>query len=344
MAPLSHEAVHCARGIGSELTWPDAWEHLTGPHPQIYNAAIPVAGACWLVTLAICIPHLRRLAAFGRRAAVTRLRSRQVQVLAAVPVVILTFRFAALLAPRIWKVLFCVAAMYEVFAFWTLKNFLFGMLAPSFDEAVKKLEDQHDCKMWAVLPFARCWRPCTPSRAPRRMDLLWVRGLVWQFIVLVPLMVVVEISEFTSEKVHQSICVFEVLSLMSAMYGIFALLEATHYPLEGKRTHAKFWVVKGTFIANMLVFRIACRNIHGDVRVGDLCYSSETVATAWCGLIASVFAALLAALVLYAYPVTDLIDNEADKYGEEYGDDDSTWSGEYSDGSCASSDDFRHYP
>merc|ERR1712032_1220168 len=80
----------------------------------------------------------------------------------------------------------------------------------------------------------------------------------------------------------------------------------THTPLENRRTHAKFWTVKGTFIANMLTFRISCELLHHDMKVGDNCYTSETIATAWSGLIAALLTVPMALLSLYAYPENDL--------------------------------------
>jgi hypothetical protein len=244
------------------------------------------------------------------------LRVRQVRTVAAVPLTIVAFKFAAMVAPRIWKLLFLLAAGYEVFAFWTLVQLLLGMVAPSFDEAVQELAALSDTKMWAVPPLACCFKSCASPRPPRREDLLVIRGLVWQFIIFVPMVAVAEMAEELPERVHKILPKLEALSLVTAMFGIFALLEATHEVLTERRTHAKFWVVKGTFIANLASFRIACAFVQNDVRVGNMCYTSETVATAWSGLFAAVVSVPLALLGTYAYPQEDLIDKLKSGEGE----------------------------
>ncbi|CAK0806671.1 unnamed protein product, partial [Prorocentrum cordatum] len=304
----------CPRGIGASLLWPDVPEHLLGPHPVVYSFAIPVAGVCLIATSLISAPHLWRLSAPDAAGAKMALRVRQVRTVAAVPLTIVAFKFAAMVAPRIWKLLFLLAAGYEVFAFWTLVQLLLGMVAPSFDEAVQELAALSDTKMWSVPPVACCFRPFATPQPPRREDLLIIRCLVWQFIIFVPAIAAAEMAEELPERLHNILPKLETLSLVTAMYGIFALLEATHEVLIERRTHAKFWVVKGTFIANLASFRLACAFVRSDVRVGNMCYTSETIATAWSGLFAAVMSVPLALLSTYAYPQDDLIDKA--KFGE----------------------------
>lgn len=300
--------LECPRGIGAELQWPNGKQHLFGQHPLIYNYAIPIAGVCLLVTSIISIRQLCRLSAPQAAGPAIPNRVRQTRTVVAVPLVIAAFKFASLVAPRIWKLLFLVAAVYEVFAFWSLMQLILGFVAASFDEVVEVLSELADAKMWAVLPFTYVFRPCVQPRAPRRQDLLVIRSLVWQFVVIVPLVAAAEITEtsFLPHLAHELLPKLEAVSLGLAMFGIFSLLEATHTPLEDRRTHAKFWTVKGTFIANMFTFRVSCALLHDDVKVGGNCYTSETVATAWSGLIAAVLTVPLALLGVYAYPEDDL--------------------------------------
>ncbi|CAK0806676.1 unnamed protein product, partial [Prorocentrum cordatum] len=226
----------CPRGIGASLLWPDVPEHLLGPHPVVYSFAIPVAGVCLIATSLISAPHLWRLSAPDAAGAKMALRVRQVRTVAAVPLTIVAFKFAAMVAPRIWKLLFLLAAGYEVFAFWTLVQLLLGMVAPSFDEAVQELAALSDTKMWSVPPVACCFRPFATPQPPRREDLLIIRCLVWQFIIFVPAIAAAEMAEELPERLHNILPKLETLSLVTAMYGIFALLEATHEVLIERRS------------------------------------------------------------------------------------------------------------
>uniref|UniRef100_A0A7S2QEQ7 Uncharacterized protein n=1 Tax=Zooxanthella nutricula TaxID=1333877 RepID=A0A7S2QEQ7_9DINO len=259
----------------------------------------------------ISLPHLRKL--YCVRRPVVQERLRMFCIVASAPMVICFFKFSSVLWPKVWKVLFLCATLYEVIAFWTFMRLIYNMVVDDdvdyLDERiVKVLQEGAPSKLWAVPPIACCFRPLVPARKFRKCDLVAVRCLMWQFMVITPVVAVADWTSAIEEEIQLKLQKIEVLSLVLAMYALFCLLEATSARLHAVHSHSKFWTIKGIFIANTLTFRVTSALVEKDVRVGDACYSHEAMAAAWAGMVTAALAVPLAGLSRRAYPVEECFD------------------------------------
>lgn len=301
----------CPRGVGAAVEWPHVFHHLRGNQhgkwPMAYKVAIPTISFCLLLISLMLLPHVQVLMDEARKE--ESQRGQRIVLIASVPLAIVALKFVAVLAPRTWKLLFLVVAIYEVLAFRSFKNVILELV--SADNGGKKpvevMAAAEPVALWAVPPLACCFKPCASKKSFTDFDLWVIETLLVQFMIIKPLVALAEMSEYMTHELEEKVGRFEVLSLLFAMYGLFALLEASHSVLHERRLgHAKFWVIKGVFIASTATFRICCNIFRQDLRAGDFCYTSETLASAWSGAATAVFCVPLAILARYAFPTTDL--------------------------------------
>lgn len=230
-------------------------------------------------------------------------------LIASVPLAVTALKYVAVLAPRTWKALYVLAAVYEVFAFRAFRSLVLELV--SVDNAgkdpVKVMAEAEPVAPWAVPPLACCLRPCARKRHFTPTDDRLSEVLLAQFMVVKPVAAVIEMTENLTHSQEKRLGEVELLSLLLAMYGLFSLLEASHAVLpEHRHGHSKFWVIKGVFIASTATFRLCAEVFQTDLRAGDFCYTSETLATAWAAAIMAVLCVPLARLAVHAFPVTDL--------------------------------------
>ncbi|CAE8627896.1 unnamed protein product [Polarella glacialis] len=292
----------CTKGVGSVVEWPRVSDHLFGPHPPVYDYAIPITGTALVIIAGILVPHLWNL--WSAKPAQQQ-RVWQTRTVAAVPLVIALFKFLALVAPHVWKLLFLLIACFEVLAFWSFLKLILGFVGSSDNDILEVLQRAAPTRMWTSPPLGCFFRACVTPRLPEQQDLLAIRVLVWQFIVLAPATAAAEMSGSMPESVHLALGRIEVASLLLAMYGLFAMMAMTYDVLEHYRCYSKFWMIKGTFIANTAIFRIARRFMQHDVLTGNTCYAKDTLAGAWAGVLTVVICLPLSVLCRYAFTSQD---------------------------------------
>jgi len=312
----------CYRGYGAALVWPHTAEHLKGPRPPEYDYLIPVVSLCAVLCILILTPVLyyivhiywvsAELDQSGNGNGKAGARAQRswpaiwMGITAASPGVIVMCKLLAVIAPRLWKILFLLATIYEVTAFWCFMKLVFSFVGKDDEEILARFAEAPATRMWAAPPLACCFRPCIRERQPDAGDLRTIRALLTQFLIISPLMAVIECSEKLSHHAHKVVGRIEVLSLLLAMYGLFALIIATHDVLPNHRLHAKFWTVKGSFIASMAIFRIFCEVLSDDVRVGGRCYTREMIAAAQAGTLTAILTVGFSGLASYAFRPEDL--------------------------------------
>merc|ERR1712039_635570 len=98
----------------------------------------------------------------------------------------------------------------------------------------------------------------------------------------------------------------DLVSLVACVFAELSLIRMAHELLESRRAHAKFWTMKALFVANTASFRICSKFIKSDVVVGDLCYTSETLAAAYSCAFTALFASAVAAMAAWAFTPADL--------------------------------------
>lgn len=295
----------CPHGIGAVLAIPNVRQHLLGQHPAVYDWAMPVSAMSSVMMLFVAVPHLHELKQ-AEYSSEFQERQKLTIVASAVPAVVSAFKFLAIFGPRLWKILFLFAACYEVLAFWCFKQLILNLAGGSDEWSEKEvlaiLATQEPLpKMWASPPLACCFKPCARRRAVLERDLGLISALMWQFIIILPMVSLLDMFE-AMEKFHEHLAQLETASLVLAMYSLFSLLDATHVTLHHHRTHAKFWTIKGTFIGSTMVLRIVSTIVTKDVKIGNECYSAGALAAAYSGAITAVLAVPLAALSRYAFP------------------------------------------
>merc|ERR1712039_773966 len=98
----------------------------------------------------------------------------------------------------------------------------------------------------------------------------------------------------------------DLVSLVACVFAELSLIRMGHEFLESRRAHAKFWTMKALFIANTASFRICSKGVRSDIIVGNLCYSSETLAAAYSAAFTALFASAVAAMAACAFAPADL--------------------------------------
>merc|ERR1719401_2014969 len=79
---------------------------------------------------------------------------------------------------------------------------------------VKVMQECAPSKLWAVPPLACCFRPLVPPRKFTKCDLFTVRFLMWQFVIITPLVAVADWTNAIEEEMHFKIQKLEVVSLV----------------------------------------------------------------------------------------------------------------------------------
>lgn len=302
----------CQHGIGETLALPDLRQHLLGEQPYVYSVAIPVASLASMLVLVVAVPHLRTLWSVEESPQLTQ-RARLTRTVAAVPMVVSSVKFLAILAPRIWKLAYLLSALYEVLVFWCFLKLVLNMVSgsdrrSSTAEALDALRKAGPTEMWASPPLLCCGRFCLRPHQVREGDLLAVRVLVWQFIIILPSCILASMFA-TLEPWEEVLGKLEMFSLLLAMQGLFALLGASHDLLEDQQAHAKFWTIKATFVASTMSIRICTSLVRDDESISGFCYSAGALASAWASMITTVVAIPLACLSRHAFPPEQLLDN-----------------------------------
>lgn len=140
-------------------------------------------------------------------------------------------------------------------------------------------------------------------------DVRIAKVLVGQFVAVVILMACIELDDVWAEKYRKPLTLIDTISLVLCVVAELSLIRAAHGLLEGKRPHAKFWTMKALFIANTASYRITSLFITTDMRIGDLCYTSETLRAAYSGTVTALVAALVAVLASFSFVPKDLTDD-----------------------------------
>lgn len=292
-------------------------EHLGSAQPAEYHVWIPLTCAAVLLTCAIAVPGLVGMSSGeqpqGERGQRLAQRLLSMRVIAAAPMVISVLKLFAVLAPRTWKMVFLLAAIYEVAAFRGFLWLILGFIAETPEEAMSVLaSSSQQRRIWMVPPCCCVWvfcLPCMVPRVPVPKDLQVIHLLMWQFIVIVPVVACMELIDAIPERWHGYLVNLDVVSLLLAMYGLFALLFMAEGVLgHHARCHAKFWAVKWTFIANTVVFRGTLRTVHNDLLMpSGACYTMEALAAGRSAAITAVLMMPLSYLAChYAYRKEDL--------------------------------------
>merc|ERR1719223_2537856 len=138
------------------------------------------------------------------------------------------------------------------------------------------------------------------------LDLFAIQVLMWQFMVAIPAIAFLEMTQDLPDWGDRALEKLESCSLVLAVYSLFALMEAAHDILPEGRLHSKFWMMKGLFITNTVAFRASKLALTKDLQLGALCYPSETLASAVAGAVLISVAVPGALLARHAFPVTDL--------------------------------------
>jgi hypothetical protein len=267
---------------------------------------IPIAVTGFMVTAMFSVPTLVRLilAAKGQDTAGHR-NSRLVVLLvpASAPLLIASLKMITVLAPRVWKLMNIVAAMTEGLAFWCFFKLLLSFIGgPSGDVGAAL----------ARCSPSRIWGCCMSPRVPGLQDVGISRALIIQFVGVVVVMSFVELDDVWAEHRRRVISWLDTLSLVLCVIAEIALIRAAHEPLQGRRIHAKFWTMKGLFVANTMSSRVMSFSIVEDSQVGDLCWTAETLRAAYSGAVTTAVAALTAILAGFSFMPSDVADDPSE--------------------------------
>mmetsp|Transcript_4926 Transcript_4926/g.13976 ORF Transcript_4926/g.13976 Transcript_4926/m.13976 type:complete len:144 (-) Transcript_4926:98-529(-) len=126
--------------------------------------------------------------------------------------------------------------------------------------------------------------------------------------VIVVALSVVELADGWAEEHALALSAIHLLSLLACVVAELGLIRMGEELLRGRRAHLKFWTMKALFVANTMFGRAFKRVVKGDVVVGELCYSRETLVAAWAGGCTAVFAFFVAVLAAVAFTPADLED------------------------------------
>mmetsp|Transcript_125721 Transcript_125721/g.355536 ORF Transcript_125721/g.355536 Transcript_125721/m.355536 type:complete len:349 (-) Transcript_125721:75-1121(-) len=303
----------CTVTPGTEGFWVDTWAHLHGPRPAEYTYLLPAAIIAVAALSMLVAQHARDLVSTSapERSSKARWRMLLISVVAPAPLVFAALKLVVIAVPLSWKLVLFLTSFYEVAAFNCFFWLVISFLGDSLSAAAESLGDTKGdlpLRMWGAPPLGCILYPCLKPRTPTRGDLMTVNVLLLQCTVLLPSIALVEASGILPPGVAPSLKYLETCSLVTAMYGLFALLFATHDALE-RRCHAKFWVIKGTCVANKMSYRFFSEAVKDDIRVGSLCYSSEMLAAARAAALTSLLVIPFAVISMYAFARDDIRDD-----------------------------------
>eukprot|EP00446_Apocalathium_sp_SHHI-4_P041977 CAMPEP_0177335434 /NCGR_PEP_ID=MMETSP0368-20130122/23252_1 /TAXON_ID=447022 ORGANISM="Scrippsiella hangoei-like, Strain SHHI-4" /NCGR_SAMPLE_ID=MMETSP0368 /ASSEMBLY_ACC=CAM_ASM_000363 /LENGTH=336 /DNA_ID=CAMNT_0018796223 /DNA_START=13 /DNA_END=1023 /DNA_ORIENTATION=+ len=292
----------CPRGVGAAVEWPTLLEHLTSPGPDAYEYLLPVTVACTAISAAISARTVARLLLPARKSeAPGLLQPRLVLMMipSAAPLVIAFLELAIVLAPRSWKVLHIVVACFEVICFWAFLRLLLNFIGGSTGDVAAAL---------ARIAPRRVWRCSRRDRAPGMWDVRVVQAMVAQFMIVLPALAAIELDEHLVETRYTLWAAVHIVSLVSCVVAELSLIRMAGDIIEHHNCHLKFWSMKTLFIGNMASFRIAGRVVQSDQRIGELCYTHETLAAGWSAAITTFIAVIVAALIVCGFKPKDLQD------------------------------------
>lgn len=317
LLPKPEENHLCAMIPETGRFWLDTWAHLRGPRPKEYTYLMPIVIITVAITGVIAAQHCVRLTSTRTPECSVRARYRLllISVIAPAPLVCCVFKLMMILMPQSWKLVICLTNCYEVAAFNCFFWLILSFLGDSFNGAVDTLKHSQGnlaMRMWAAPPLGCLFYPCLAPRPPCRGDLLTINVLLLQATVFLPTICLVEMNNILPSGLELLPQYLEMGSLVLAMYGLFALLFASHDILD-RRCHAKFWVIKGACIVNKVTFRFFRGSVQDDVRIGELCYTSTVLSVARAAAVTAVLLMPFSVLSMYAYGRDDIKDDELSK-------------------------------
>ncbi|CAE8615098.1 unnamed protein product [Polarella glacialis] len=160
--------------------------------------------------------------------------------------------------------------------------------------------------MTRIWPWQR-WH-CSPPSRPSGMDLKLTHAMVLQFMLITPLLSLLELIPAVSEKprIQKLITAIELVSLVVAILGLLTLIRALHELLGARRAHSKLFFLKFCFLGGTIIKRIANLSVTEYQELGENCFPAEAISAAWAGAITDVICSLLAAWGCFLFTVDDL--------------------------------------
>lgn len=277
--------------------------------PLPYVVFIPLIGVSFVCTLIIIAPQALEVYKLGCKA---RKRAKAVRipllyantfVLLTLPIVVTFLKLVEVLVPVQEELAHFLCAVWEAYAFYCFLELILTYLDGP-EGTLFSLANGPSVKIWAAPPLGcLCWCCCRPTRLDNR-NFLRVKWLVYQFILIYPLIYLIDVMHTTDIK---QLGIITLCSLAFCMYGLFVLLWSTEHVMIVLKTHRKFWAVKGILIMNTLILRIMeyipeyfSVNWYMDNPDYDL-----VAPGAWAAVVTSVACVPLAFLSKFAYPVSE---------------------------------------
>mmetsp|Transcript_22058 Transcript_22058/g.58098 ORF Transcript_22058/g.58098 Transcript_22058/m.58098 type:complete len:350 (-) Transcript_22058:215-1264(-) len=292
----------CAHGIGAAMEWPSFWQLMMEPHPHAYNYLIPMASAGFALTAAALVPMLVRLV-LARRAdkeppAAMKKRFVYLFVPASAPLVIAALKFVVVMAPRVWKIFGILSACVEAAAFFCFLQLILDFIGGGGGDLAAALPRLTPSKLWCC---------CSSARVPTLRDVLAARVLVGQFMVVVIALSIVELNDDWAKAHNSFIAIVDTVSLVLCVVAELTLIRAGHDVLSQHNIHAKFWTMKGLFVANTFTRRFFSRFITESQHIGGLCYTGETLVSGFSAASTALIAVPVALLAACAFGPQDLL-------------------------------------
>lgn len=252
------------------------------------------------MTALVSVPTLVRICRVAGKSK-DRHRKLYVMIPPASPLVLATVKLVIALAPRTWKMLNILCAIFEAFAFWSFLNLLLSFIRTSAGDVATALTQVQPVRVW-----------CCIYRKPCMGDVRLVKALVWTFMIVVVLVSCLELADDWAHEHDMLLSLASLATLIGCVVAELALIRMGAEIFGERGPHTKFWTMKGLFVASTMSTRVFRRFVTSDVVVGSLCYSRETLVAAWSGGCTALVAFLVAVLASQAFSPRDLSDEAAD--------------------------------
>lgn len=171
------------------------------------------------------------------------------------PGVIAVLSLVKTLSLRAWCAAALLQTFYEAAAVWCLLRLILGWLGSTTKDVMMVLEEADPQRLWAAVPLCCC--ALLPGTAPRTAD-FWdvavVKALVLQYIAVSLVLDLLELfQQAHGDELPLAIGLsVRVPSEVGLIYGFQVLLAAARRPLAGRRGHAKFWLLEGLLVLELL--------------------------------------------------------------------------------------------
>lgn len=286
---------------------PDLVTHLRG-QPDMYCGYFLLCLLAGPTVAIILVPHLRAL-----RRANQEQPSHQggyVLLVTAAPLVIGASKVWTIVSPRHWRIVFLAGTVYEVIGLLSFFRLVAIYLGGGVNEqVVETLSVAPPRRVWAVPPLCCLWLPLYPCMSERHVtskDIALIKLLLLQFALVSPAAAASDVYAHMPPWVQRVIARVDSLSLLLAVYGLFALLFAAERVISKRNLHTKFWALKGLLVVNTLVFRLCTEVPHNCYYALGFCYSALTLGAARSSAITIVVLVPLTIFMRQAFPSSEI--------------------------------------